>query len=147
MPGKTDTRNVWPWSILVPWMEGILRAKKDAAERTNPFAIEGNLDPYDNPLTMSLREFSEHPVVDELVHDGATLQVLGLTNYSIDPQHGYLRACFKQDAPSRRLLLDFAKSRVANFSHVGTTDRLYDSIVSLAGSLGKSMYGPAWWAQ
>lgn len=34
------------------------------------------LDPYDNPLTMPLREFVVHPEVDDLLSNGAAMQVL-----------------------------------------------------------------------
>ena len=40
------------------------------------------LDPYNNSLVMPLAEWIEHPIAEELIHNGATLQVLGLTNYS-----------------------------------------------------------------
>lgn len=43
---------------------------------------EAVLDPYNNSLAMPLHEFVEHPIAEELLHNGGTLQVLGLTNYS-----------------------------------------------------------------
>ncbi len=33
------------------------------------------LDPYDNPMVMSLREFTRHPIAKELLHNGQTFQV------------------------------------------------------------------------
>ena len=33
------------------------------------------LDPYDNPLVMSLKDFVEHPISKELLHNGQTFQV------------------------------------------------------------------------
>ena len=33
------------------------------------------LDPYDNPLVMSLKEFVEHPISKELLHNGQAFQV------------------------------------------------------------------------
>ena len=33
------------------------------------------LDPYDNPLVMSLKEFVEHPMSKELLHNGQAFQV------------------------------------------------------------------------
>ena len=33
------------------------------------------LDPYDNPLVMSLKEFVEHPISQELLHNGQAFQV------------------------------------------------------------------------
>jgi len=43
---------------------------------------EVTLDPYDNPLTMPLKDWIETPEAFELLHEGTTLQLLGLTNYS-----------------------------------------------------------------
>ena len=39
------------------------------------------LDPYDNPLVMSLKEFVEHPISKELLHNGQTFQVRGLGSW------------------------------------------------------------------
>lgn len=47
------------------------------------------LDPYNNSLAMPLHEWIEHPIAEELLHNGATLQVLGLTNYSYWPVGGW----------------------------------------------------------
>jgi hypothetical protein len=35
------------------------------------------LDPYDNPLALSLEEFARHPIAAELLHNGQTFQVGG----------------------------------------------------------------------
>jgi hypothetical protein len=37
--------------------------------------MQPDLDPYDNPLTMSLAEFAAHPIAAELLHNGQTFQV------------------------------------------------------------------------
>lgn len=36
------------------------------------------LDPYNNSLVMPLHEWIEHPIAEELLHNGATLQVGGV---------------------------------------------------------------------
>ncbi len=36
---------------------------------------EATLNPYNNSLVMPLHEFVEHPIAEELLHNGATLQV------------------------------------------------------------------------
>lgn len=132
-PGRTDTRNVWPWSHLVLWTQAILDSKAIAANATNHnITALDVLDPYDNPLTMPLSDFVDHPVVLETLHDGATLQVLGITNYSIDPAAGLVRSCFRNNQGAREQLMQFALQRVRNFTHVGTTDRLMESMTSLA---------------
>lgn len=67
---STDTRNVWPWSGLVPWLEDEVQARSRAAGAdTAPFG-----DPYTSPLIVPLAEWIEHPMAHEHIHDGQTLQ-------------------------------------------------------------------------
>ena len=68
---RTSTRDVWPWSYLVPWME------EDMTRRRARPGTEGSpgADPYDNSLYMPLAQFVEEPMVQELLHNGASLQV------------------------------------------------------------------------
>lgn len=42
------------------------------------------LDPYDNPLVISLRDFARHPIAQELIHNGQAFQVRG-THMSVKP--------------------------------------------------------------
>ena len=77
-PAKVSTKQVWPWSLLVPWMEADLRAR--AARLNKEEAAPGAkretaaVDPYDNALLMPLREFLAAPIVADLLHNGAALQ-------------------------------------------------------------------------
>ena len=68
---RTSTRDVWPWSYLVPWME------EDMARRRVRPGTEGSTgaDPYDNSLYMPLAQFVEEHMVQELLHNGESLQV------------------------------------------------------------------------
>lgn len=69
---RVSTRDVWPWEILVPWLEEDI--KRRALE--NPISsLSGQLDPYNNPLIMPLAEFVDAPLVEELLHNGAAIQV------------------------------------------------------------------------
>lgn len=71
---QVSTREVWPWSVLVPWLEDDLRARAAAA----PAGVElpAHADPYDCPaVAMPLAEFLEAPLVRDLVHNGSALQV------------------------------------------------------------------------
>ena len=65
----TSTRNVWPWSYLAPWMED------DMMQRQAARSGAAGTDPYDNGLFMPLRQFIEEPIVKDLLHNGAALQV------------------------------------------------------------------------
>ena len=40
------------------------------------YAEAEELDPYDNPLIMPLQDFVAHPTVQDLLGDGAAMQVL-----------------------------------------------------------------------
>ena len=76
----TSTKNVWPWSYLAPWMEADM-TQRQAAESgaADAASAEGSAgtDPYNNSLFMPLRQFIEEPIVKDLLHNGAALQVSG----------------------------------------------------------------------
>lgn len=46
-----------------------------SAEEQEQEVVLPELDPYNNPLAMSLEEFVEHPIAGELLHDGQAYQV------------------------------------------------------------------------
>ncbi len=76
----TSTKNVWPWSYLAPWMEADMTQRQAARSGAAGTAgAEGSVgtDPYDNGLFMPLRQFIEEPIVQDLLHNGAALQVSG----------------------------------------------------------------------
>ena len=57
-------------------------------------------DPFDSPHVMSINEFGESSDVINLIHNGQTLQMLGLTNYShMDAaKSAELRQCVAYDS-------------------------------------------------
>ena len=68
------------------------------AARNGTAGIEGSAgtDPYDNVLFMPLRQFVEEPIVKDLLHNGAALQVGQCIrlSYSIsDPKASLQRSC------------------------------------------------------
>ena len=73
-PKKVNTRNVWPWSQLVPFMEIDIRTRMHKFLQSGKNDNSTELDPYDNPIVMPLADFVEHPNVQETLHNGATLQ-------------------------------------------------------------------------
>ncbi|KAK9823003.1 hypothetical protein WJX81_005071 [Elliptochloris bilobata] len=143
-PRKVSTREVWPWSLLVPWLEDDLRARA-AAHPLPPGTAAPGANPYDSPeVAMPLAEFLEAPLVHETLHNGAALQVLGLTNYSRWVDAAALRRCAAADAGAAERLQALALERLRGLAHVGLTERLPESVASLAASLGLRMDGPAW---
>jgi hypothetical protein len=65
---------VWPWSYLVPWMEADMERRRAGIGAEVPQGNQG-ADPYDHSLYMSMQQFVEEPLVQELLHNGAALQV------------------------------------------------------------------------
>ena len=102
------------------------------------------LDPYSNPLVTPLEEWIEGPEAREFVHNAATLQVLGITNTSLWAEAAALRACFFDDARSRKRLLNLAKSRLRQMHHVGLTEDLDQSVASLAAGLSQNLNDKAY---
>ncbi|KAK9805930.1 hypothetical protein WJX73_005869 [Symbiochloris irregularis] len=140
---STDTRNVWPWSGLVPWLEDEVQTRTRTAGAANA-SVE---DPYNSPLIVPLAQWIEHPLVLEHIHDGQTLQILGLTNYSHWTHAKGLRHCLQSQAPgskARKSLMSLALKRLNTFVHVGATELLDTSIASLADTLGLRMQGRAY---
>ena len=70
--------------------------------------------------------------------------MLGLTNYSRWADGAALRGCAAADARAAERLAALALARLRSLAHVGLTERLPESVASLAASLGLRMGGPAW---
>ncbi|KAK9864401.1 hypothetical protein WJX84_003243 [Apatococcus fuscideae] len=100
-------------------------------------------NPYDNQHVMSLKEFIEHPLAMELLHDGQSYQVLGITNQSYWSFAASMRACLLQDADLRSQAAALAAKSLQHYLHVGITDRLDESVSSLAAALDINVELPA----
>jgi hypothetical protein len=94
------------------------------------------LHPYSNVLVTPLIDWIETDEAQELIHEGATLQILGLTNYSHWKSAPALRKCFFEDIDSHKRLVEIAKQRLKSMLHVGLTENLDQSVASMAAGLG-----------
>jgi hypothetical protein len=72
------------------------------------------------------------------------MQVLGLTNYSRDPQATELRNCIVNDHQAAELALEYAIQRLKTFAHVGTFEAMRESLSSFASRIGKNLSDLAW---
>ena len=166
------TYNVWPWKYLVMQArEGMLDRLEAIEELGRPVWTEHTdpstnrtfyynkktnksewklpepravLNPYDNELAVPLREWIELDEVEDLVHNGHTLQLLGISNTSFWEEAGALRRCFFRDEAARERLFELAKEKLRHMSHAGLQQRLGDSAASLAASLGMKMSDEAY---
>ncbi|KAG1678906.1 hypothetical protein FOA52_003575 [Chlamydomonas sp. UWO 241] len=101
-------------------------------ERAN---LKPPINSYDNELVMSLAEFIKHPIAQRLLHNGQTYQVLGITNYSHWNDAKAMRACMAGDPATASHMADLAIKRLDRFMHVGTTDRLDESVAAAAAAM------------
>lgn len=133
---------------------------------------QGPMRPYDNLLFMPLKEFAEQPESFELLHNGQTLQVcfpiaqehrarqqrrhvevlniaqllqvLGLTNYSADPDATVLRNCIINNKETAKVALLYAIERLQTFAYVGTFETMRESLASWASMRGLNMSTLSW---
>ena len=163
-----NTYNVWPWKHLVPFARTFIRDRLDQLiddgnampfeEHVDPSTNKtfyydpikneslwelpppnNTLNPYDNVLSMPLREWIETPEAYELIHNGHTIQLLGISNTSFWTEAGDVRNCFLHDPTSRDRLFEIASKKLKQMPHVGLQANLSESVSSLAASMGKKM--------
>lgn len=171
---SVNTYNVWPWKYIVPFAREFIRDRLDAImeEHGEILPFETHVDPatnktyyydretnttswsmpepdatlnaYDNELTMSLKEWIETPEAEDLIHNGHTLQLLGISNTSFWNEAPSLRRCFFENEDARKELLEMAKRKLSQMLHVGLQDDLNESVASLAASLRRKMNDPVY---
>eukprot|EP00249_Psilotum_nudum_P024960 c29333_g1_i4 orf=454-2049(-) len=135
-----STLKIWPWSYLVPWMwqDLMSRHTKKQAGTTAPLIA---VDPYDFPSTViPLHEFIHQPIVADLVHNGATFQVAGLTNLSYLTEAGDLRNCVLKYPDLGHYILDVAKERLSRMLYVGLAERQKDTAALFAHVIGEQAF-------
>ncbi|GBG65644.1 hypothetical protein CBR_g51944 [Chara braunii] len=166
---QVSTMDVWPWSRLVPFMLGDLwprvqlrpqlYMRKQAIVQPQPLNLSQLPPPppqqhpfwlapsppgfpmYNNSLVMPLSEFVDHPIVSDLLHNGATFQVAGLTSNSYDQEAQDIRACISLFPILGESVLDLAKRRLKSMPFVGLTEHHEESAIMLATTLGRYMTG------
>ena len=125
---RTPVDAVWPWSQLVPWVKADMQRQAGS----------------NGSVVMSLPDFVSSFAAAEHVHDGATLQLLGATNVSSRPgAAARVRACLAASPRARALALDTALARLRAAGHVGTLERLDESVAAAAAAFGWDLAGPA----
>jgi hypothetical protein len=58
--------------------------------------------------------------------------------------HKALRGCLRSNAIAREMLLSLAGKRLKSMAHVGLTERLQESVLSMAADLGKGWMCNCW---
>ncbi|TKY67208.1 Protein-tyrosine sulfotransferase [Spatholobus suberectus] len=131
-----STLDIWPWKYLVPWMREDLFARRDARYSRGQDFIESN-DSYDMEyFAMPLQEYINHLVAVDVVHNGATFQVAGLTNNSYIAEAHEVRHCVQKYKTLGKYVLQVAKKRLDDMLYVGLTEEHRESATMFANVVG-----------
>ncbi|KAE8727162.1 Protein-tyrosine sulfotransferase [Hibiscus syriacus] len=136
-----STLDIWPWKYLVPWMREDLFARRDArkARSTGTNEVSSN-DPYNmKDVAMPLLNYINDPIAHEIVHNGATFQIAGLTNNSYLPESHEVRHCVDKYNNLGDYVLQVAKKRLDNMLYVGLTEDHRESATMFANVVGQQV--------
>ncbi|KAK8454998.1 hypothetical protein SEVIR_4G065000v4 [Setaria viridis] len=131
-----STLDIWPWKYLVPWMREDLFARRDArgidkvhsSKKVNAYDVED--------MVMPLHQYINDPVAHEIIHNGATFQITGLTNNSYFDGAHEVRHCVRQHPDLGRIVLEVAKNRLDQMLYVGLTEDHEESARLFAHMVG-----------
>ncbi|XP_064974202.1 protein-tyrosine sulfotransferase-like isoform X1 [Musa acuminata AAA Group] len=137
-----STLDIWPWKYLVPWMRQDLFARQNGVQRDTrelgrPRKIKEITNPYDvEEIVMPLHEFINDPMAHEIIHNGATFQVAGLTNNSYTVDSHDVRNCVQKHPELGHFVLEVAKRRLNHMLYVGLTEEHKKSATMFAKLVG-----------
>ncbi|CAH9097490.1 unnamed protein product [Cuscuta epithymum] len=131
-----STLDIWPWKYLVPWIREDLFARREARARRGEKVMYGN-DPYDmEDIVMPLHKFINDPIAQDIVQNGATFQVAGLTNNSYMAVSHHVRHCVLKYHTLGQYALEVAKKRLDGMLYVGITENHKESASMFANVVG-----------
>ncbi|KAG5515503.1 hypothetical protein RHGRI_036521 [Rhododendron griersonianum] len=133
--GGVSTLDIWPWKYLVPWMREDLFARRDARELQGLYSRSN--DSYNMEDTvMPLHEYINDPIARDIIHNGATFQIAGLTNNSYIAEAHEVRRCVLKHQTLGEYVLEVAKKRLDNMLYVGLTEDHRESATMFANVVG-----------
>lgn len=132
-----STLDIWPWKYLVPWMREDLFARRDARKHGKVSSTKLIGDSYDvDVVAMPLHVFINDPIAHDIIHNGATFQVAGLTNNSYSAESHEVRHCVRKHPRLGHYVLNVAKMRLDDMLYVGLTEDHKESATMFANMVG-----------
>ncbi|KAK1283069.1 Protein-tyrosine sulfotransferase [Acorus calamus] len=133
-----STLDIWPWKYLVPWMvEDLFGRRATRKYRLDLLDIDKDGDTYNmEDFVMPLNDYINNPMAHDLIHNGATFQVAGLTNNSCLAESNEIRLCVREHPSLGRHVLDVAKKRLDDMLYVGLTEDHKQSATMFANMVG-----------
>ncbi|KAF8116231.1 hypothetical protein N665_0020s0083 [Sinapis alba] len=134
-----STLDIWPWKYLVPWMREDLFARRDARKLKGVVIIEDD-NPYDmEEMLMPLHKYLDTPTAHDIIHNGATFQIAGLTNNSHLSEAHEVRHCVQKYKNLGEPVLQVAKRRLDSMLYVGLTEEHRESASLFANVVGSQV--------
>ncbi|CAH8386585.1 unnamed protein product [Eruca vesicaria subsp. sativa] len=134
-----STLDIWPWKYLVPWMREDLFARRDARKLKGVVIIEDD-NPYDmEEMLMPLHTYLDTPTAHDIIHNGATFQIAGLTNNSRLSEAHEVRHCVQKYKNLGEPVLQVAKRRLDSMMYVGLTEEHRESASLFANVVGSQV--------
>lgn len=134
-----STLDIWPWKYLVPWMREDLFARRDARKLKGVVIIEDD-NPYDmEEMLMPLHKYLGTPTAHDIIHNGATFQIAGLTNNSRLSEAHEVRHCVQKYRNLGEPVLQVAKRRLDSMLYVGLTEEHRESASLFANVVGSQV--------
>ncbi|XP_048137481.1 protein-tyrosine sulfotransferase-like isoform X2 [Rhodamnia argentea] len=131
-----STLDIWPWKYLVPWMREDLFARRDARRHSGSRDIYGS-DPYNmEDVVMPLHKYINDPIARDIIHNGVTFQIAGLTNNSYFAESHEVRHCVMLHKELGELVLEVAKRRLDDMLYVGLTEDHRESATMFGDVVG-----------
>ncbi|KAL5709942.1 protein-tyrosine sulfotransferase [Ranunculus cassubicifolius] len=132
-----STLDIWPWKYLVPWMREDLFYRRDGRTYGEFKDSKESIEPYNvERIVMPLHEFINDPIAHEIIHNGATFQVAGLTNNSCSEEAHEVRHCVMKYQSLGESVLEVAKKRLDAMLYVGLTENHKGSATMFANIVG-----------
>ncbi|KAL3653024.1 hypothetical protein CASFOL_002705 [Castilleja foliolosa] len=131
-----STLDIWPWKYLVPWMREDLFTRRDNRKlRGQKHLITNNS--YDmEDMVMPLHDYINDPIAREIIHNGATFQIVGLTNNSYYADAHEVRHCVLKYRSLGKYVLEVAKKKLDHMLYVGLTENHKESATMFANIVG-----------
>ncbi|XP_010253702.1 PREDICTED: protein-tyrosine sulfotransferase isoform X2 [Nelumbo nucifera] len=124
-------------------MTGRIRPKNKGREIRSQggfSSIDDNNDSYNmEKIVMPLHQFINDPIAHDIVHNGATLQVAGLTNNSYFAESHEVRHCISKYRSLGEYVLEVAKKRLDDMLYIGLTEDHRESATMFANVVGEQV--------
>uniref|UniRef100_A0A7N0RCR5 Sulfotransferase n=1 Tax=Kalanchoe fedtschenkoi TaxID=63787 RepID=A0A7N0RCR5_KALFE len=136
---SVSTLDIWPWKYLVPWMREDLFSRRDV-RKFKEHNVTKSSDSYNvEDMAMPLHKYIKDPVAQDIIHNGATFQVAGLTNNSCHAESHEVRHCVHKYRSLGTHVLEVARKRLDDMLYVGLTEDHKESATMFGNVVGSQV--------